>query len=619
MSGIVGIVHSDGATVKRELLLKMTRSLAFRGPDAQPIWIDNSVGLGHAAQLMRGDATRSTAPETLGTGRWITADVRLDARDELVAALRARGHEARSSCNDSQLLLHAYEAWGEESLQHVFGDFAFILWDKPRQQLFCACDQFGIRQLYFAQLGASFVCSNTLDCLRLHPKVSARLNDAAIADFLLFGLNQCENTTSFADIQRLPRGHFLRWSAAGIHIEEYWRPPTDGCIRYKKREEYVEHFDELLSKAVRDRTRGNSAGILLSGGLDSSAVAAFCRDERRKRDWLELHAFNVTTKDHHDTDDQAARTVANSLEIPLHCMNVDSISIFEGWDSTHWPEPLDEPLAIGMVRQFAEIAEHVPVILSGEGADNLMEFEPWPHLKNLWREKRRLQAVADLAEHAVARFRAPDGLRGPLRRIRRNIAGKKTENRFPNWLNPDFVNRLNLKARWLDPMPAIPWNAHPQHPLAYGSLFYPQWSYMFEREDPAFTKAAVEVRYPFLDLRIVEYLLAIPAMPWFFRKLLLRDTVRQRLPEEIRKRPKIPAHDPLGEALRSAPVSRQPAEGICPELGQYVNLESLARLSWAGDSETVAMKVRPWCLNFWLRSAGHHSEESATVASGKAG
>jgi asparagine synthase (glutamine-hydrolysing) len=247
-----------------------------------------------------------------------------------------------------------------------------------------------------------------------------------------------------------------------------------------------------------------------------------------------------------------------------------------------------------------------------------MEFEPWPHLKNLWREKRRLQAVADLVEHAAARFRAPDGLRGPLRRIRRNIAGKKTENRFPDWLNPDFVNRLNLKARWRDPMPEIPWNAHPEHPLAYGSLFYPQWIYMFEREDPAFTKAAVEVRYPFLDLRIVEYLLAIPALPWFFRKLLLRDTLRGRLPEEVRKRPKIPAHDPLGKALRSAPASRLPAEGLCQELGRYVNLESLARLSWAGDSETAAMKVRPWCLNLWLLRAGHNSEESATVAIGKA-
>ncbi len=524
----------------------------------------------------------------------------------LVAELRGRGRNARIACSDSELLLHAYDAWGEQCLGHLMGDFAFGLWDARRQQLFCACDHFGIRHLYFSQSDSYFVFSNTLDCVRLHPGVSDRLNDAAICDFLLFGLNYDGGTTSFADVQRLPRAHWLRWFANGQEVREYWRPPTDGEIRYKQREEYVEHFKELLKKAVADRIRADSAGILLSGGLDSSSVAAVCKETGKSKGHpRELHAFTVTNENLADTDGPAARTVADALRIPIHCSSVSNAPLFEGWgpDGVRWPEPVDSPLASSMLTQFREIAGYAAVLLSGEGCDNLMICEPGQHLRRLWRQRRRTQAALDATKHAVARLRAPDGLRGPLRRIYRLLSSSVSKPSFPEWLNPDLVEELHLKARWSNPVPGIRWNEHPQHPRGYGSLFYPQWRYMFERQDPAYTRAAVEVRYPFLDLRLVAYLLAIPAMPWFFRKFLLREAMRGRLPEKIRKRPKTPLpRDPVVEAFRRAqkPVLLKPS--IATDLGRYVKTSCILSPRGEGCTDAADSNVLPWCLNFWLEA-----------------
>ncbi|MFZ0639063.1 MAG: asparagine synthase-related protein [Candidatus Acidiferrales bacterium] len=617
MSGIAGIARSDGKPVDRELLQQMARWLSFRGPDAQQIWADGAVGLGHAAHLIRGDGTRALQPESLGTGTWITADVRLDARKELVAELRGHGRDARITCSDSQLLLHAYDAWGEQCLDHLMGDFAFGLWDARRRHLFCACDHFGIRHLYFSKSDSCFIFSNTLDCVRLHPDISDRLNDAAICDFLLFGLNYEEGTTSFADIERLPRAHWLRWSADGFEIREYWRPPTDGEIRYKKRAEYVEHFNELLGKAVMDRIRADSAGILLSGGLDSSSVAAVCKETGTSKGYpRELHAFTVTNENLADSDGPAARVVADALQIPMHRWDVSNTPLFGGWDSgeVHWPEPVDSPLASSMLAQYAEVAGHAAVLLSGEGCDNLMICEPGQHLRRLWREGRRAQAALDAAKHAVARFQAPDGLRGPLRRIYKRRSPRPS---FPEWLNPDLVEELRLEARWSNPMPGIRWNEHPQHPKRYGSLFYPQWRYMFERQDPAYTRAAVEVRYPFLDLRLVGYLLAIPAIPWFFRKLLLREAMRGRLPEKIRKRPKTPLPwNPVVEAFRRAqkPVLLKPS--IAADLGRYVKTSCILSFREEGCADAADSNVLPWCLNFWLEGLRKEQAVSAGMRVG---
>lgn len=604
MSGIAGVVLSDGKPVQRDLLAQMARSLSFRGPDGQRIWSDGFAGLAHAAHLIKGDGTRAQGPENLGPGAWIAADVRLDAREELIAELQRAGQKADALCSDARLLLHAYDAWGEMCVHHIAGDFAFGVWDAPQKQLFCACDQFGIRPLYFSCVRSGLVFSNMLDCVRLHPEVSSTLNDAAICDFLLFGLNCEEDTTSFANIQRLARAHWLKWSSSGLEIQEYWRPPIDDEIRYQKKYEYVEHFHELFRKALTDRIRGDSAGVLLSGGIDSSSVIAGCKEIALTEQSPRIHAFTVVGTSAEDPDRIAAQTVANALKIPLHLLRAEEEGPFQHWsaETIHFPEPVEDPFAAAIVEQSRQIAEYTAVLLSGEGSDNLMNCEPIYHLRHAWTQGKRRQAALDAVEHVAARFRAPDGLRGPLRRFR-SLSASRGAPQFPDWMNEDLAQRLKLKERWIDYHSSISWQVHPEHPGGYASLFFPQWRAMFERLDPAYMGAAIDVRYPFLDLRLVKYLLAIPALPWFFRKLLLRESMRDRLPERIRGRAKISAR-----AVRRDGTWRRPhpfsvsSEMLCTELERYVKRDVLERTPLRPSLEADEMDVRPWCLNGWLQN-----------------
>src|SRR5207245_9552075 len=132
---------------------------------------------------------RESQPFPLAGQMWIVADARVDAQAELIRELAARGEHVDKGVTDVELLLRAYGTWGEECVEHLLGDFAFAVWDGPRRRLFCARDHLGVKPLYYAHIGQSVVFSNTLDCVRLHPGVSTKLNDSALADFLLFGLN----------------------------------------------------------------------------------------------------------------------------------------------------------------------------------------------------------------------------------------------------------------------------------------------------------------------------------------------------------------------------------------------------------------------------------------------
>src|SRR5205814_3377875 len=142
-----------------------------------------------------------------------------------------------------------------------------------RRSLFCARDHLGVKPFYYAELGRTVLFSNTLDCLRLHPRVSGELNDAVIADFLLFGANQESDTTSFRDIRRLPPAHCITWSREATRRRRYWTLPVEEPISFRRGDEYAERFKDLLRAALRDRLRTRRVGVLMSGGLDSTTLA----------------------------------------------------------------------------------------------------------------------------------------------------------------------------------------------------------------------------------------------------------------------------------------------------------------------------------------------------------
>jgi len=171
------------------------------------------------------------------SGLTITAGARLDGRSELINKLALK-----QSATDADLILHAYEAWGEDCVKHVIGDFAFAIHDSKSRRLFCARDHFGVKPFYYAHLANDFIFSTNLNELRQDPRVSDTLNEIAIGDYLLFGVNQDLSTTTFKDIQRLPPGHSLTVADGSIKIHRYWTPSPQNEVRFHNPSDYVERF-----------------------------------------------------------------------------------------------------------------------------------------------------------------------------------------------------------------------------------------------------------------------------------------------------------------------------------------------------------------------------------------
>ena len=237
MSGIVGMFERGGARIDRALLQALTDSLSYCGPDARDTWTSTSAGFGHTLLRTTLESRNERQPASFAGQYWITADARIDCRDELIGEMtQAEEFDpalARRSASDSDLILRAYSIWGEDCVQRLRGDFSFAIWDARQRKLFCARDHFGIKPFYYAELGELFLFSNVLDCLRQHPDISTDLNEAAVGDFLLFGLNCDEATTTFRDIRRLPAAHSMTVSADGTRTKRYWTAPTEGRIRYE--------------------------------------------------------------------------------------------------------------------------------------------------------------------------------------------------------------------------------------------------------------------------------------------------------------------------------------------------------------------------------------------------
>ena len=179
----------------------------------------------------------------------------------------------------AELILDAYEKWGDDCVKHLLGDFAFAIWDDRRKRLFCARDHFGVKPFFYTHIGDNFNFSSTLNEL----KVSTELNEIAIGDYLLFGVNQDQSTTVFKDIQRLPPGHTLIVENNQIKIQRYWTPSLPAEIRFRDPDSYVERFLELLTLAVTDRLRTDRVAISMSGGLDSTSLAAIASQARNSR------------------------------------------------------------------------------------------------------------------------------------------------------------------------------------------------------------------------------------------------------------------------------------------------------------------------------------------------
>jgi len=455
---------------------------------------------------------------------------------------------------DSESILDAYEKWGDDCVKHFLGDFAFAIWDDRRKRIFCARDHFGVKPFFYTHTAEGFNFSSNLNEL----KASNTLNEIAIGDYLLFGVNQDQSTTVFKDIHRLPPAHTLIVENNQIKIQRYWTPSIPTEIRFSDPESYVERFSELLSQAIKDRLRTDRVAISMSGGLDSTSLAAIASKH------AEVAGFTVVYDNLiPDEERRYSGLAAEHLGIQITHLSADGYELFDG--EMDQPEPfLISPLSgqfNGLLRLCADFA---PVALTGYDGDAFMN-EPRVRMRT---------------------------------RIGRMLRKNDYHGFFPEWIDEAFARRTDLRERCNEF-----WNAKPtgKRPTAMQALNSKVWTALFEGYDPGATKLNLEVRHPFLDLRLIEYLLAIPTDPWCVNKHILRRAMRDKLPDAVLNRPKTGlGGDPALQLARRASVRWLDSFEVSPQLRAFVNLDRRRPLIEEETPDALWASLRVFALNYWL-------------------
>ena len=602
MSGICGIVSSDAAPVDRSLLEKMTVSMEYRGPDARSVWHGDRAGFGHTLLRTTFESESERQPLCVDGRYWITADARIDGRSELKRKLAGR-RGVSDALTDAELILHAYSKWEERCVDHLIGDFVFAIWDGDRKRLFCARDHFGIKPFFYSVRGHCLVFSNTLDCVRLHPGVSNALDDLAIADFLLFGTNQNTWGTAHADVRRLAPAGCLTWSKDGLEIRKYWSLSSGASVSYRKTNDYVEHFRELLAKSVEDRLRTFKAGVEMSGGLDSTSVAAMATKVlAQKGRAFDLRAFTIVYDRLIPHEERRfAGVAAQALGIPIHYCVADDDRLYERFDDrdARFPEPRNEWDAAVAYEELKRQAEHSRVALTGWDGDALLSESPKPYFRKLLREGRLVKLAVGLLGYAAAERRLPRRL---FARQGGSPANPAEEPKFPVWINPALEKRLGLRARWLEVTTSVR-ELHELRPFAHAMFEnLSATADFFDGYDPGTTGLPLEVRHPLLDLRVVEYCLSIPPFPWSTRKRLLREAMAGHLPDSVRLRQKTPlVHWPLSKMLHDPRNRWIDGFEAFPGLDTYADRSKIPLVWGAQEAEDAWINLRPLSLNLWMQ------------------
>ena len=299
MSAIVGIYFLDGRAADHNTINQMLERVKHRGPDRAGVWCEGSVGLGHRMLLTTSESLHEKAPLVNKSGDIVlTADARIDNRDELINAL-GLGQSPSREMSDSELIVAAYERWGERCPERLLGDFAFAICDKRRRSLFCARDHFGVKQFYYYYSGRAFVFASEIKAIFSLPEVPQQVNEPRIADYLVHVLEGFDKSITFyKEIFRLPPSHSITCDGKGVSTRLYWSLDPNYEVRYSSDEEYAEKFLDLFTHSVRCRLRSAfPGGSMLSGGLDSSSIVCVARKLLEQNGGGRLYTFSAISED----------------------------------------------------------------------------------------------------------------------------------------------------------------------------------------------------------------------------------------------------------------------------------------------------------------------------------
>lgn len=541
-----------------------------------------------------GKAERSRL-ESLDARLWLLGDVRLDDPGQLRRRLLSGGASQAASANQARLCLLAYERWEEGCVDHIAGDFAFVVWDDRRQCLFAASDRLGKRALFHGRSRSLGVVGSSLDWVAAQAAPGGELDEYWIADFLTQGETLEAHRTVWRDVARLEPAHVLRLDDNGAERRRYWRLEVPEPLYLPRAADYLERFRELTLQAVADRLSPTRTGIAMSGGLDSTTLAACAVRLAGKPGQVTAYCAHYENMPGLD-EGLFAQRAADHLGIELRLVASDDMAYDPDWQTRGIRSAQPQPgmVSADPVRRFNDsLAAQASVWFEGEGPDNALRFERDKYLAWLKRRRAWRQLAGALFSYTMVK-----GRRGWLETLGRHARGQSpspSSTGLPRWVHPDLVERLHLPQR-IDDLAKAGDPAHPWHPDAIGSFTSPVWQVHFASWTFEESLSPIQWRHPFLDLRVLEFMLAVPPIPWAWNKALVRQSMREWLPSSILDRPKAPLpHVPTVASVARHGLPRLMAAGA---IEPYVNVARLPAADAAADD--VLLSLNTYVLDHWL-------------------
>src|SRR5579859_6415526 len=410
----------------RAAIESMAGAIAFRGPDA--LQKNHQPGASFAFSFLKtGPAPQEASqPCTLDGQTWLLGDVRCDGREEIVRKLAQHGANVSPNASSEHLILQDFEKFAEAGLAELNGDLSFVLWNPHERKLIAFRDLTGTRPFFYSLRDGVLVFSNTMQAVLAVPWVSRDLDEEFLADFLLGSPYHNPSASVYRGIRRLPPGHLLEFSEKGLAVRRIANMPVEGLLILKSEEEYVMEFRRLLEQAVRDRLPSVDTTIFLSGGLDSTTVAAVMvalRGAGGPSPPSELRAYSVDFQPLFDDQESAiASRFAAKLGIPCQVSHLGDVLPFDGWDEfpAMFPEPPFDPYAVLALSHPRKAAAASRVVFSGTGSDEVLRHQAMPYLRFLVKQGRPAAAVSAVARYIFSQRKLPPlgaGIRSGFRNL----------------------------------------------------------------------------------------------------------------------------------------------------------------------------------------------------------
>jgi asparagine synthase (glutamine-hydrolysing) len=564
MCGIVGILNlREAEPVLPDSILAMLSMIRHRGPDGFGVYRDATIGMGNARlsiiDLAGGDQPIGNEDGTL----WIVYNGEIFNYVELRPELEKRGHRF-STNSDTEIILHLYEDYGPDCLQYLNGQFAIAIWDLQKKSLFLARDRVGVRPLFYTIVNGQLIFGSEIKAMLAYPTVTAEIDPQSLAEVFTYWSPLTPHTI-FKGIVELPPAHYMVVQDGNLHIDRYWNLDFSPDQQNLSDKQYLEEFESLLVDATRIRLRADvPVGAYLSGGLDSSTTTALIRAYTSNH----LDTFSISFSDKHFDESPYQKMMVNQLGTDHHevfCEYTDIAKIFPEvvWH-TETPILRTAPAPMYLLSKLVN-DNHFKVVLTGEGADEFLGgYDIFKEMKvrRFWardpQSQFRPRLLFKLYPDINRMSSSGSFLIGFFKRGLLEIDSPWYSHSI-RWSNTararKFLSKTNgdfTASRIFPESLEIPkgFSAWPELCQAqYLEIVTFLSPYLLASQGDRMALAhSVEGRYPFLDVRVMEFCNRLPThlkMPGLTEKFLLKRLGMKYLPKDIWQRVKQPYRAPI--------------------------------------------------------------------------